>query len=393
MKKAKRLISMLLALCAIPLSGCKDSGITSNNREIEQLCVIQTMGFDYVTGDIVLSAATGTGSTPKPMRLIAKAPSIASAQEVLQDYSTSEEMFYAHTSYVLLGREAAENGIGQYIDYIHRDVHMRSDIPLFVVCDGSASELVMGSGGSNEGSEGSSDSSSQGSSPVSDYDITDALRSLERKLSVRGSSTVTPASEVSASQSLNGSALVCAVKAAKASDSVRGAGDALTALPDGYAIIKDGRLIGHIPEDYARGVAIVSSKLSPGYVPLETKSGTVTVQLDSSEFKMKPIMKGGKLEGLSFDVNVKAALVEAGSHPDDELMNKALAELAESWLRYVMDTEFSLECDFLQLGSKLEKVSAKHFEGYTSKLQDKLSNLYYIINVDAEVTRSFDLPL
>lgn len=103
-------IAAVLVLAAL-LTGCSGGSIYSNYRELEQLMVIQTLGFDRTSGGVRLSASSGSDSagggggggggesgaeqsgSAGVARLAAEAPSFTLAEEKMQDYSAREDLF------------------------------------------------------------------------------------------------------------------------------------------------------------------------------------------------------------------------------------------------------------------------------------------------------------
>lgn len=91
-------IAAVLVLAAL-LTGCSGGSIYSNYRELEQLMVIQTLGFDRTSGGVRLSASSGSESGAEQSgsagvaRLAAEAPSFTLAEEKMQDYSAREDLF------------------------------------------------------------------------------------------------------------------------------------------------------------------------------------------------------------------------------------------------------------------------------------------------------------
>lgn len=103
-------IAAALVLAAL-LTGCSGGSIYSNYRELEQLMVIQTMGFDWTESGVRLSASSGSDSaggggggggsesgteqsgSAGVARLAAEAPSFTLAEEKMQDYSAREDLF------------------------------------------------------------------------------------------------------------------------------------------------------------------------------------------------------------------------------------------------------------------------------------------------------------
>lgn len=125
-------IAAVLVLAAL-LAGCSGGSIYSNYRELEQLMVIQTLGFDRTPGGVRLSASSGSDSagggggsesgaeqsgSASVARLAAEAPSFSLAEEKMQDYSAREDLFCAHG--VHRHRRSFGEGIGEAVSRLHR---------------------------------------------------------------------------------------------------------------------------------------------------------------------------------------------------------------------------------------------------------------------------------
>ena len=387
-----KLTRIIAVVClAALLSGCSGGSVYSNYREIEQLMVIQTMGFDYAESGVRLSASSGSdsaggggggnakggeqGGSAQVARLSAEAESFSLAKERMQDYSAREDLYFAHTSYIAVGGESAKKSVMPFLDYIERSTELRLDIPLFVVTNGAASELVLGAGGES-------------------YDATSVLRSLERNLNLRGDGVIYNAAQIVADLDTNGCALISAVKAVKADESVKEAKQSeLTAIPDGYTVIKNGKAVGSIPIEYARGVNILQNKVGPSSVELDTDGTRATVQLDKCSCDINPVFDGEHLAGLDIQITLTAALSETADSIETQKLSRALANTAKLWVTKVLGISQSLECDFLQLGSVLERKEPKRLAGMSSDLSESLPSIYYNVGVEAEVNRSFDVGL
>ena len=387
-----KLTRIIAVVClAALLSGCSGGSVYSNYREIEQLMVIQTMGFDYAKSGVRLSASSGSdsaggggggnakggeqGGSAQVARLSAEAESFSLAKERMQDCSAREDLYFAHTSYIAVGGESAKKSVMPFFDYIERSTELRLDIPLFVVTNGAASELVLGAGGES-------------------YDATSVLRSLERNLTLRGDGVIYNAAQIVTALDTNGCALISAVKAVKADESVKEAKQSeLTAIPDGYTVIKNGKAVGSIPIEYARGVNILQNKVGPSSVELDTDGTRATVQLDKCSCDINPVFDGEHLAGLDIQITLTAALSETADSIETQKLSRALANTAKLWVTKVLGISQSLECDFLQLGSVLERKEPKRLAGMSSDLSESLPSIYYNVGVEAEVNRSFDVGL
>lgn len=355
-------------LCLTLLTGCSGGSIYSNYREIEQLMIVQTMGFDLAPAGYTVSVSTGGAS--KPVRMAAEAGSISLAENKLQDYSAAEQIFYSQVSYIAIGETAAKEGIGHYLDFVERAAQIRLDTPLFIVTGDSASKLVLGSG--NE-----------------EYDATNVLKSLERNLELRGDSRIFSARDVISDLDRSGAALICAVRCVKADEALYEAEDALTALPDGYAVIKDGKMIGQISYRDAVAVSILQNKIGPCRFTAKTESGSAAVQLEKCEAKIEPVFQGSTLRALRIDVNVDAAQLEGGGAELNEIKD-ILEKGLRTHINNVLNLSKLSSCDFLQLGSILEKKQPVTMAGMGENFYKLLPDIEFELRLTAEIDRSFD---
>ena len=388
----KKLICLICAASLFLLSGCSGGSIYTNYREVEQLMVIQTIGFDKDSRGITLSVSTGNsgggtsssdssgGSSSgggsgnaKTSRMSVTADTVSLAQEKLRDYSASEELFFAHTSYITVGEDTAREGITPYLIYIGRSTSLREDTPLFIIVGETANKLILGAGGK-------------------DYDATNVLKSLERNLEQRGDCQVFSASDITADLNQRDACLITAVKCAKAKNVLDDAeSDELTALPAGYAVIKSGKMVGTLDMDTARGVSILRNKLKSCYTDLDVDGEAVALLLENCSCEISPSLSGDKVKSLDVKVELSSAMAEAAGEPPLERINRALEAQAAEWVKSALDAELKYGCDFLGIGSILERQKPFKLAGLGESFSDCLRGLTYNINVKAELVRSFDI--
>ena len=146
MKRFFRLSAALAALAL--LSGCAS---LLHPRLVEDLQLIQTIGFDGGIGDMTVSVSSGEASEDAvSAQLAARGASIQTAVQRLQDFSPREELFFAHIRYAAVGEDCARGGITPILDYFERGTQTQLSVPLFVVKGESAYTLVAANGGENE---------------------------------------------------------------------------------------------------------------------------------------------------------------------------------------------------------------------------------------------------
>ncbi|MGM9556069.1 MAG: Ger(x)C family spore germination C-terminal domain-containing protein [Oscillospiraceae bacterium] len=370
----------IAALCALSLmltaSGCSGGSIYSNYRDIAELLVIQTLGFDLSDAGVRLSVSaegsTGAGKDNEgktPVRLSVDAQSMTEAQDALQHYSGGLRLFFGHTAYIVLGENVLNTDTAQFFDCIERDAAFRLCIPVFAA-SGSASELVMGAG-------------------ADEHDATRLMRAVTENLRLRGDAHIFTAAEIVSALDSNGAALICAVKAVPADTIDPDAAEGEMAIvPDGYTIINNNKAAGHIPMELARGVSLILNEA--GSMPVVV--GNATLQIDRSSCELEPVFGDG-LEGVAININISASLAEArGDFDPGELTREFEAE-ARSWVEDVLELQKSSACDFLHLGSALEIRHPQRLRGASENFALISPGLDFTVRVTADLDRSFHLDL
>lgn len=370
----------IAALCALSLmltaSGCSGGSIYSNYRDIAELLVIQTLGFDLSDAGVRLSVSaegsTGAGKDNEgktPVRLSVDAQSMTEAQDALQHYSGGLRLFFGHTAYIVLGENVLNTDTAQFFDCIERDAAFRLCIPVFAA-SGSASELVMGAG-------------------ADEHDATRLMRAVTENLRLRGDAHIFTAAEIVSALDSNGAALICAVKAVPADTIDPDAAEGEMAIvPDGYTIINNNKAAGQIPMELARGVSLILNEA--GSLPVVV--GNATLQIDRSSCELEPVFGDG-LEGVAININISASLAEArGDFDPGELTREFEAE-ARSWVEDVLELQKSSACDFLHLGSALEIRHPQRLRGASENFALISPGLDFTVRVTADLDRSFHLDL
>ena len=407
----KRGLSLLIIICMLlSLSGC--SGIYSNFRELERLLVIQTMGIDFAEEGVGISLASGAKSDgSSPVRLFSPGVSVTSAVAHILSYSQEQELFLSHTSHVVLGEEAAKNGINGYLSYICRSPNLRTDIPLYIVKGGTAQEAVMQVG---DGSKG----------------ISEVLEAVRANVDERGDSKAFSASDLLRDLERNGSGLVCAIEcspsiqeggtkqedgigsssgtdSAESPDSTGGSGSgeekqekqALTAAAVGYGVIRGDRLCAYIDKDQAIGVGLLLNIVGISDIVVKDRYATpVTLELDQGGSVIKPVWaEDGSLEMLDIQIKAAANIAEIGGgghfgEPDYEDYLTAQLETAVSErVSSVIQLSKTLQADFLGLGNIVEMDDAEKYRALGGDFASLLPGLTVRISVSGQIKHTNDI--
>ncbi len=382
----KRVTAFGLGLLLLCLSGCANAGtVYSNYRELEEMELILSLGFDSVRNGVRLSVSGSSSgaesseesSGSKFTRLTTAGTSITSAMETIQDFATKEELFYAHTQYVILGESYAKTNLAMILDYLQGTTGVRTSVPMFVVHGDTAEHLVTSCG------EGGSD-------------ITTTLNSTILDSRRRGDGYPFSCSEVIAAQNEHGAALMMALKVVPTQSVEPSAQeDAVSPLPDGYAIVRDDTIIDFIPQADARGVNLLIGEPGLGGVTVtDPKAGTVTVNMTSCTVKLEPVWGAdGSVTGLSGKIRAQVYLKEV-EHPsalDKTAVLEAVSEQLERWVEHVLQKMSDNEADFLGVGLQMRMRHPILWDRAPRTWEQVLGELTFDIQAETTIARAGEL--
>lgn len=214
----------LLLAAGLLCSGCANGAISSNYRPVEDLMLVQTIGVDRAPEGVCLSASTGrAGENEPPQRMTQTGETVLAALDRLQDRTPNAELFYAQTSYLLLGEEAAAAGeLTPLLDFIARNPDMRLSAPLFLVRGATAQQAVMDTGDDRT-------------------DVTEALTALQKDTALSGAGHAFSCADIARALAGSGCAAVGAVACVRTPESEGGHPRRLGGALAGRAGARDGR--------------------------------------------------------------------------------------------------------------------------------------------------------
>lgn len=387
----KRIITIMMLPALLLCTGCADSGsIYSNYREVEQMQLIRTLGFDRKKEQIRLSISGGSSSSGSSsqsteggsgsasiIRMTANGDSITDAIEQLQDYTNWEELYYAHAQYFLVGEDCARNTLSVVLAYNQDSRQLRSDMPLFVVKGDTAENLVLHCGGK-------------------DSDITEALDSIVRDSEKRGDGHAFTCGDIVAALAEYGAALAPALEV-RSSKEVNESADEkqVSPLPAGYAILKEDRLVGFIHPEHSRGVNLLIGESGTGTVTLDAKeSGTVALTFTKGKVDLYPIWSdSGELTGIRAKIKVTAYVEEADDPKklDRQVITDQFSSMLEGWVGKVLQQMSDTGADFLGIGHQLRRKEPQKWDSMPTAWEEAISQLSFDILSDCEILRLEEL--
>lgn len=358
-------------LLSLLLSGCGGKGIPANYRAIEDLQTVQTLGIDLdADGSVTLTAAVGkAGDSGSPAVLRRSGRSIPEAINSLQDYTERGQLFFAHVRYLVLGQDMAAFGLDAVFDYVERDVHTRMGTELFVLRDGRAEDFMQA---------------------VADGEaITNLLDAVKRDTALRGSSHVGSIRNAAVALSEYGAVPVCALRAVPTDGSIFSDAPALTVVPDGYAILKNGALVSFVSGGDAEALSLLTGNLGTvsRSIP-DGAGGTVTLELSGSA---SISASEPTLTEITLSLDAVIAAVDAPDAPVTdaaylEKLSAAVSAEAEEQVLRVLGLSKSLDADFLPLAPALQRKT-----GRTTLRSDWLQEMEFRLHTETVMAHSYDM--
>jgi spore germination protein KC len=380
-RRGRRIFAAALLLLLLPsLSGCENP-IHSNFRGISTLQLVQTVGIDETKGLFNLTVSTGKSLEGQAAVIISRpGESYITAEAAIQDYTMKEALFFPNARNLLFGEGAAKALVAEVLDYLARGASMRMNMSMFVVKDSTAKELISSSG-------------------KKDYDIAEALASIENVTRHQGSPIVFTCREVISRLAEYDSSLVCAVSASKTEGSIFADAGKLLATPYGYGILRGGELCSYLDMDLtiAANILLNRSALYSLVADMENDIKT-TFSAESSNAEYHAEWNGdGGLNRIVIEIETFGRLLEMSAPPDSD--REAFLSDAEAVLNEMIKTRCAevvrrsqeLEADFLGLKGILRMEHPKQVLALGEDFISALAAAEIEINVKTTISRSYRL--
>lgn len=371
MRRMRTLLPLIIG--SLMISGC---GVSSNYLEIEDLMLVQSLGFDRSESEICISIASEAdpkGGSPKAVSGRGRSASAALLNATEQ--SMEKEIYLAHVGQLLIGQQAAEEGMKPFLDYVCRDADIRMDIPLYLVKGDGADEFMLSCGDGNTG-------------------IGHILQGVKESFESHGSAKVFSLAELCLSLQRSGSGLLCAVELSESSESTEGE-KAKTAAPAGFAIIREGRLCGFIDMEERAGLGLLLGNMPQ--IPLELKDSRgrdLVLELSSGSCRLSPLWSAeGTLVGIDVQAQVKASLLECHAQGQQEL-DYAVAQLEKEisrQLSVLLRQSMDLKADYLGIAGKLERADPKGYSSIEDSFMELLPALELELSVSGKLSHGNDV--
>lgn len=357
----------------------------------------------------MLTVSTGKGLEGEDALLLSRpGTTVRAAMDAVQNYASSEDLFYAHTRYILIGEDAACAGIEQLLDCVQRSSQFRLSTAMVVVRTSTAKDMIQASGSGS-------------------YDITETLDATRRDVELHGASEMISCGDLARDLAERDAGLICAVRPAplegsllsgenkisnpnsggeagpdtensqdqQAQSGEQNASTPSTILPAGYGVIVGDQVVAWLEQNAARGVNILRQRAGSGTIVVDTgQTGLVTLLIDGCACDYTPVFApDGSLHTIAVDVQLKTAILEL-SDPDtaftDEFIDSLQQQLSREvglWVGAPLQLEQQLQADFLGIGPTLRKKAPDWFSEHDWTAE--LDHVSFSPSVSVLVERSY----
>lgn len=360
----KRLAAAVLAASVALLAGCGKAALPYA-REMGDMALLRTMGVDAgeKDGDFRVTVSTGRraaglqGEGQPPLILSAEGGSLSSACLAMQGLSDSY-VFYGYVDQLLLGEGLALEGIQTVLDYFAQDVELGLGTQLWLIRGDTAQGAV------RAGEETGVDS---------------RLSTLQTDSEMGAAGITRTVGETSAGLLEWGSAYLPALRA------VEQEREGETALLEaGYGVLRNGRLVGYLDGESARGLELLTGRTTADILEVELPSGRTVARLTGAAVQWSPEFRGDELKKLRLTCRVNAALAEGRRQLEEreqEELRRALEAREEERLRRVLDQLRSWGTDCAGVGSQVSQADPARWE----KLGPQWTRLFSAVPVEISV--------
>lgn len=316
----RRTAVLVLAVLLCLLSGC-DFSILSlpYARELENTALVRVLGVDISAGHIagltVTAAAAQKENMEKPTVLTGSAFTIPAAVLSLETQGTGK-VILAYVGELLLGESAAQRSVTEALDYAMEDGTIGLDATVWVMRGTSAATAITGTGS-----------------------ISERLTALETDGGLAGIPISRSVKETAASLAETDCAFVPALTLRDD-----------TLLPAGYAILRDGALLGYVDGGAACGVELLLGKVVRRIVEVETPTCAVAaLEVSSAHTSVAPVFDGDTLAGLSINCFIKGKVAQLQGEAGLEELRAMLEEEERACALRTLTLAQGLKADFLGL--------------------------------------------
>jgi len=360
------------------LGGCWDA------RELDKLFIVTGLSIDDKENDeLELSIQIGktkeagmsssgsvSGDTTVPLVLSAQNKSIVDAYMTLNE-NCSRGLLIDHAQVLLIGQSVAEKGIKRILDVFIRVQEARIEMPVVIV-EGVAKEILTTSIDESSMSANFVAQLFDGLGMVSKYYKTRVIDLMHRLVCKEHAATLP------------------IVKIVQKNDK-----DVIEF--DGFAILKDGMMVGKMTKDETRGYVLGNGNVTNLILHAEDQDGLAAYRLQSTKSKISVELDSNNQVKVNINVKGNVELDELSGFEDFELneLLEHLKSVVQYKIKYNIEKSLEktklLQTDIYGMGEKIFKKYPNQWKTMKENWDNIYNQAEFVINVKINIPVTGDI--
>lgn len=329
-------VILTCALMLGMLSGCTGRGWLPYARELGDTALLRTMGLDQVDEGVELTVATGRRPGGQEALVLSAAGASVPAAALAAQSLGDSYLYYGHVDQMLVGEELAVRGLDAVIDYLAREPKLGLGVQLWAV-QGSAGQAIRAAGGQS---------------------VPERFSQLNTVSQLGAAGLGQSAAQLMTVLAREGSTYLPALALVSAREGDGGEGDERV-VPNGYAILRQGKLVCWADDETARGIELMEENAHGHVTVLSPEEGAVSLELDRVQTRCSPVFRDGELTGLEVVCDLSARVVQMSrrlSEADFERLQRYMELQAGDRIVQAIELGQYWDADYLGLERRTQLV-------------------------------------
>jgi len=363
-------------VCAVLLSvltGCSGRGWLPYAREMEDTALLRTMGLDGGERVELTVSTGGRADGREALVLSASGDSISAAALAVQSLGDSY-VYYGHVDQLLLGEEAAVGGVAPVVDYLAREAELGLGVQVWAVRGGTAGQAIRTAGGGG---------------------MPERLAQLNTDGQLGAANISRSAADLMTVLAREGSTYIPAVELLSPREGDGGEGGERTLMPNGYAVLRQGKLVCWADGDTARGIELMEGRGFGQVIDLTLTDGTeVSLVVEEVRTGCSPVFRAGELTGLDVSCALSARVSQTGRRLDEtdlRQLQQQLERMEAERMVQALELGQYWDADYLGLERRAQMARPSRKTPIEEQWEDAFRSLDLRVEVRGTVKRSFGM--
>ena len=367
-------IVLVCAMLLGALTGCSSRSWLPYAREMGDTALLRTMGLDGGGERIELTVSTGGRATgQEALVLSAFGDSIPAAVLAVQSLGDSY-VYYGHVDQLLLGEETAVLGVDPVVDYLAREAELGLGVQVWAVRGGTAGQAIRTAGGKG---------------------VPERLAQLNTDSELGAANIGRSAAELMTVLARGGSTYLPALELLNAREGDGGEGGEQTLVPNGYAILRQGKLVCWVDDDTARGIELMEEQTFGQVADLTLADGAkVSLTVEEVRTGCRPVFRGEELVGLDVTCTLSARVAQTGrrlNESDLQQLQQNLERMEGERMVQALELGQYWDADYLGLERRVQMARPDRKQAVQEQWEESFRSLDIRVEVRGTVERSFGM--